>query len=390
LVLVNIIAHCFEQKYEFLFNYHNFCTMVGKIIIQGAIGKFEGEKSVELIDVISQVRKQPDATSFDVYINSDGGHVDVGFDIYNFLKSLGVPINTIGQGMVASIATVIFMAGDKRKVMPNTQFMIHAPMISVEMANADEMEFITKDIKETENKLTKFYSQHLNLNTEAINPLLKKDTYLTESQLIDLGFVTQERELQLVARVSTNKNNNKKMSKPSKLQAILNILKGEAEIVNKVVYTADEKEINFPDLSEEDAILIGAKATVDGVPAEGEIVSADGTTYVFVGGILEEIKEATDDVESEVSEEEMVDALIQTLEVATSLEERVNAMETQLTGVVKERNDFEAKLKVATETIAKLKGTSTTVVTDPVDKTEKTTTTSSVVAQWKKNKTNKK
>ena len=53
--------------------------MIGKININGAIGKFEGEKSVELIDVISQVRKQPDATSFDVYINSDGGHVDVGF-----------------------------------------------------------------------------------------------------------------------------------------------------------------------------------------------------------------------------------------------------------------------------------------------------------------------
>lgn len=363
--------------------------MIGKIIIQGAIGKFEGEKSVELIDVISQVRKQPDATSFDVYINSDGGHVDVGFDIYNFIKSLGVPITTIGQGMVASIATVIFMAGDKRRVLPNTQFMIHAPMISVEMANADEMEYITKDIKETENKLTKFYSQHLNLNAEAINPLLKKDTYLTEPQLLDLGFVTQERELQLVARVN-NKNNNKKMSKPSKLQAILNILKGETEIVNKVVYTADEKEINFPDLGEDDAILIGAKATVDGVPAEGEVVSADGTTYVFVGGILEEIKEATDDVESEVSEEEMVDALIQTLEVATSLEERVNAMEEQVTGLKTERDDFQAKLKVATETIAKLKGTSTTVVTEPVDKTDKKVTTSSVVAQWKTNKTNKK
>ena len=66
----------------------------------------------------------------------------------------------------------------------------------------------TKNIKETENKLTKFYSQHLNLSSEAINPpFLKKDTYLTETQLIDLGFVTQTNELKLVARVN---NNNKK------------------------------------------------------------------------------------------------------------------------------------------------------------------------------------
>lgn len=363
--------------------------MIGKININGAIGQFEGEKSVELIDVISQVRKQPDATSFDVYINSDGGYVDVGFDIYYYLKSLGVPITTIGQGKVASIATVIFMAGSKRKVMPNTQFMIHAPMISVEMANADDMEYYTKNIKDTENKLTKFYSEKLNLTSEAINPLLKKDTYLTETQLSDLGFITQDNELQLVARVNNN-NKNKKMSKqPSKLQAILNIVRG-VKIVNKVVYTADEKEINFPDLGEEDAILIGAKATVDGKPAEGEIVSADGTTYVFAGGILEEIKEATDDVEDEVSEEEMIDALTQTLEVAVDLEKRVNEMEAQITGMVKERDEFKTKFETATATIAKLKGTSTTVATEPVDKTEKKTNTSSIVAQWKSNKTNKK
>src|SRR5690606_23637122 len=161
------------------------------------------------------------------------------------------------------------------------------------------------------------------------NPLLKKDTYLTETQLIDLGFVIPTNEFKLVARVNNN-NKKKKMSKPSKLQAILNIIKG-VEIVNKVVYTADEKEINFPDLGEDDVIEIGAKATVDGQPAEGEIVSADGTIYVFAGGILEEIKESTEDVEGEVSEEEMIDALTQMLELAVDLEKRVNGMEARIT-----------------------------------------------------------
>ena len=106
--------------------------MIGKIYISGLIGTFGDEKGVELIDVISQVKKQPQATSFEVYINSEGGVVDVGFDIYNFLKSLGLPITTIGNGMVASIATVIFMAGTKRVVTPNTDFMIHLPMGGIE------------------------------------------------------------------------------------------------------------------------------------------------------------------------------------------------------------------------------------------------------------------
>ena len=58
--------------------------------------------------LFKQVKRQPEATRFDVYINSEGGLVDVGFDIYNYLRSLGLPITTIGSGMVASIATVNF------------------------------------------------------------------------------------------------------------------------------------------------------------------------------------------------------------------------------------------------------------------------------------------
>src|SRR5690625_5103242 len=90
------------------------CKMNGNIYINGLIGtrlneKGEvEEKGVELLDVILQVKNQPKAESFTVYINSPGGYVDVGFEIHDYLKSLGKPIKTVGQGMVASIATVIF------------------------------------------------------------------------------------------------------------------------------------------------------------------------------------------------------------------------------------------------------------------------------------------
>ena len=83
--------------------------MQGNIFINGLIGSFGTEQGVELIDIIQQVKKQPNATSFKVNINSEGGAVDVGFDIYNYLRSLGKPIETFGSGLVASIATVNLM-----------------------------------------------------------------------------------------------------------------------------------------------------------------------------------------------------------------------------------------------------------------------------------------
>lgn len=355
--------------------------MIGKIHINGCIGSFDEEKGIELIDVISQVRQQPKAESFEVYINSDGGVVDTGFDIYNFLKSLGVPITTIGQGMVASIATVIFMAGSKRIIKPNTQFMIHLPMGGIDYATADEMEMHAKHVRMVENNIIQFYSKELGLNKEAIAPLLRNETWLDQAKLIALGFVTADTNIKIAARATKlNKSKINTMSKPkSKLKAIMDIIRG-VEVVNKVIYSADNKELNFPDLTEDDPIEVGAKATYDGMPAEGEITTADGKVYVFEAGLLTEIKDES--IEDEVSEDEVVEVL-QEMQTAN---ETLATEKAELTAKLEEVN---AKLATANQTIAKLKGTSKTVDTKPVQKNEPKVTQSDMVAKWKADKLKK-
>lgn len=365
--------------------------MIGKIYISGLIGSFGDEVGVELIDVISQVKKQPDATSFQVFINSEGGVVDTGFDIYNYLKSLGLPITTVGNGLVASIATVIFMAGSKRIIAPNTQFMIHLPMGGIEMATADEMEEYAKGTREVENKLISFYSKELNLGKEALTPLLKKESWLNTEQLKDLGFVTTETEIKIAARAIL-KNKPKtitKMSKTNKFQALLNALKAiTKEEVNKVVFSAEEKEINFPELGEDDAITVGAKATYDGKPAAGEIVGQDGNIYVFESGVLKEVKKPNS--EEEMSDEDMLDALTATLEFVNELSNEVETVKTEVTGLKTENTDLKTKLDTATKTIAKLKGNSNSPEQEKKEKGVKEEKVSSMVAQWRENKKNKK
>ena len=361
--------------------------MVGKIHISGLIGTFGEEKGVELIDVITQVKKQPNATSFEVFINSEGGVVDTGFDIYNFLKSLGLPVTTIGTGTVASIATVIFMAGTKRIVKPNTEFMIHLPMGAIDYATADEMEDHSKAVRMIENNIIQFYSKELSLNKEAITPLLRNESWLNGQQLIDLGFVTGATTIKIAARAikKSNKPKINKMSKTSKFQAILNAFKGK--VLNKVIFSADEKEINFPDVAEDGVIEVGSRATLDGAAIGGteeepiEIVGQDTMIYVFVDSIVTEIKEAT--VEAE---DEMFDALVATLEVAAEIEDRVSVLEIETVAVKKERDEFKTKLDNALATIAKLKGSSTTPETVAKEKDEKKETVSNTVAQWKANK----
>lgn len=261
--------------------------MTGNIYIFGEIGV-----DTALLDVIAQVKKFPDATDFNVYINSPGGFVDAGFDILNYLKSLGKPLAAIGRGMVASIATVIFMAAEKRTIEPNTQFMIHLPWTEG-VGNASDLERYAKELRAVEKQLIDFYTKELSLTPEAIEPLLREETWLTEDQLKQLGFVNSDSVAVLAKAYYKPKNN--KMTKEQKnalsiFDKLAKLLSG-ADAKNLVLQDSTGKEIDFPDVAEGNQVSVGDTATVDGQPASGDFTMPDGKIFKFTDGKLEEIAE---------------------------------------------------------------------------------------------------
>ena len=107
---------------------------IAKLNIEGYIGgadivsMFSGEETFNL----SKLKKfldslESDVTDIHVYINSGGGSVTEGWAIYDKLKASGKTVTTIGEGIVGSIATVIYMAGSVRKLHENSKFFIHNP-----------------------------------------------------------------------------------------------------------------------------------------------------------------------------------------------------------------------------------------------------------------------
>ncbi len=327
---------------------------VGNIIIDGSIGNFDGEKSVELVDVIAQVNMQKDADSYNVYINSPGGYVDVGFAIYDYLVSLKKPITSIGENMVASIATVIFMAGSKRIMRPNTEFMIHLPSGGVE-GNSEQIAEYSAYIQEEEKRIIKFYKDNTDLNEEAIRPMLSDETWLNPRKAFELGFSTIEPiELKAVAKYNLKPEN--KMSKEQKQKLSqedstmfdkffnrFEKLLG-TKVKNIIVQDANGEELDFVDLEEGQEISVGDMATKDGAPAEGEYVLPNGETYVFTAGELTEIIPAE---EGEGEGEETVEDLLQQIEQLTAsnveLEAKLKTEETK-------SKEAEAKFKtVSTE-----------------------------------------
>jgi len=86
--------------------------MKATIYISGKIGK-----ETTLVDVIRQFKSFEDPTEVEAYIHSEGGNVEEGDGIYNYLKGIDkeIPVTTITD-KAYSIAAKIFAAGRERIV----------------------------------------------------------------------------------------------------------------------------------------------------------------------------------------------------------------------------------------------------------------------------------
>lgn len=76
-------------------------------------------------EFVKQLQALGDVKTINVRINSDGGSVFDGVAIYNALKDHPATINVTVDGIAASIASVIAMAGDTVKMQPTASLMIH-------------------------------------------------------------------------------------------------------------------------------------------------------------------------------------------------------------------------------------------------------------------------
>ncbi len=117
-------------------------------------------------------------SKINVHINSGGGSVFGGIAIYNILKRHNAEITVYVEGLAASIASVIAMAGDRIIIPENAQMMIHKPS-SITWGNADEMRKEANILDGCQKVILNTYMQHTKegVTAEQINALIDAETW---------------------------------------------------------------------------------------------------------------------------------------------------------------------------------------------------------------------
>lgn len=121
-----------------------------------------------------------------VHINSYGGDLFEGIAIKNFLLNRPEKINVYIDGIAASAASVIAMAGDRIVMPSDAQMMIHNPW-TYTMGNAKELRKTADDLDKAQTSLEKSYMNRFKGTEDELKTLLDEETYLTADEAVLFG-----------------------------------------------------------------------------------------------------------------------------------------------------------------------------------------------------------
>lgn len=131
-----------------------------------------------------------DNSPVEVVINSGGGDVFSGSEIYTTLKDYPGTVTVKIVGIAASAASVIAMAGDKVLISPTAQIMIHN-VASVAQGDYRVMKHEAEVLKNYNKSIANAYMLKTGLSQEELLTLMDKETWLNAQQAKEKGFVDE-------------------------------------------------------------------------------------------------------------------------------------------------------------------------------------------------------
>lgn len=140
-----------------------------------------------------QFREQLDAHpgNITVRINSPGGDAFAGVQIYNMLKDREGDVNILVDGLAASAASVVAMAGDKITMNTGSMMMIHKAS-TMAWGNEEEIKEVIEMLQKVDDNLVSIYVARTSKSEEEVKELLEgQGTWMTAEEAVEYGFADE-------------------------------------------------------------------------------------------------------------------------------------------------------------------------------------------------------
>lgn len=163
-----------------------------ELLIYGSVGDdYWDDAAVSAKKFSDELNKLPSTISKIILrLNSPGGSVFDGIAIYERLKQHKASVDVYIDGISASIATVIMMAGDNIFIGEGSMIMIHKPL-TMTWGNRDEHDKSIVILDKIEDQMTGIYARKTGKTRAEISNMLQDDYWMTAEEALTNGFVTE-------------------------------------------------------------------------------------------------------------------------------------------------------------------------------------------------------
>ena len=150
-----------------------------------------GTTFVSAKDVRAKLKAAGDVAKIVVRINSVGGDVFDGTAIYNLLKDHPARVEVHVDGICASIASIIAMAGDDITMGQGTWMMIHEPYSQMMLdARSDDLRKAADTLDKMRDGLCAVYAERTGIDEKECLALMQEETWMTADEALEKGFCT--------------------------------------------------------------------------------------------------------------------------------------------------------------------------------------------------------
>ena len=161
------------------------------LFLNGSIGS---EECAGIITSLLYLEKTDPDSPVTLIINSPGGEVRSGLAVYDVLSLMKSPVITVCMGQAASMGSIIFLAGDKRIMLPHSELMIHDP--SYGSFNADhmkphEIQERVDSLRKTGDELVRILVNRTGNDEEIIRQKMKEDSFFSADEALGFGLATK-------------------------------------------------------------------------------------------------------------------------------------------------------------------------------------------------------
>ena len=187
----NLVPYVVEQTSRGERSYDIFSRLLNDRIIMLSDQVSDATASLVVAQLL-YLESQDSEKDISLYINSPGGSITDGMAIYGTMQYIKCDVSTICIGMAASMGAFLLAAGAKGKriALPNSEIMIHQPLISGGLSGqCTDIKIHSDHLLRTRSKMNEMLAEFTGKPLDEIEKDTERDNFMSAQEAMDYGLI---------------------------------------------------------------------------------------------------------------------------------------------------------------------------------------------------------